>query len=601
MKPGGLWKGFRAGVARALRICPVCIAVGPVLGPPLGPARLAGQVDAASAQAAPLIAFDHYHTLTEIRLYLQRVTLQHEKLATLVEFGRSRAGRPLLAVEIHNPDTGPAAEKPGFYLDGNIHGGEVLGGEAALYFIDSLLEGYGTDPRITELVDRYAFYVVAIVNPDGRAISVDTPENHRWNIRPVDEDGDGLVDEDPPEDLDGDGRILRMRVPDPAGPWRISPDDPRRMVRADSASARRYRLYTEGIDDDGDGRFNEDRVGGVDLNRNFPSNWSPAQFASGPYPLSEPETRALVEYITSRPNIAAIHTYHTSGGLLLRFPTLADQNWDYPQADLEDYRAIAEDGVRLTGYRNFAYEKKPIVDLMSPGHGVFNDWGSKVFGVLAMTTEMWAHGFGQGPRAVSEWNDRVLGGRGFADWYPFQHPQLGKVELGGWDRWSLASPPEPMIAAELERNNRWVLTFAEKLPRIAILSLSAAPAPKAGGASGEAADGSAAPGGGRTLEIRARVANLGWMPTATAYAATVLKTARPVRARLTLRGARLVQGEPTRNLGVLPGARGDGPTVLELVWRVRPEDPGRPAEAELVVSSEKAGTARKKVRLNAGS
>ena len=84
----------------------------------------------------------------------------------------------------------------------------------------------------------------------------------------------------------------------------------------------------------------------------------------------------------------AIHTFHTSGGLLLRFPTLADQDWDFPVADLEAYRAIAEDGVAITGYANYAWEKKKIVDLMSPGHGVFNDWASKEFGVPAITTTM---------------------------------------------------------------------------------------------------------------------------------------------------------------------------------------------------------------------
>ncbi|MFQ5743254.1 MAG: M14 family metallopeptidase [Acidobacteriota bacterium] len=531
----------------------------------------------------PLISFDKYHSVGEIEAYLGAITSRYSHLATLLEIGKSRAGRRILAVEINNPDTGPADEKAGFYVDGNIHGGEVLGGEGALYFIDALLSRYGDDPDITSLIDSRAFYVVPIVNPDGRAISVDTPENHRWNIRPVDEDGDGLVDEDPPEDLDGDGRILQMRAPDPDGRWKISAEDSRRMIRRGrgESGGTSYRLLTEGIDNDGDGRFNEDRLGGVDLNRNFPANWSAAQFASGPYPLSEPETHALVEYITSRPNIAAIHTFHTSGGLLLRFPTLADQDWDFPQSDLEDYRDIAEDGAAITGYANYAYEKKTIVDLMSPGHGVFNDWGSKEFGVLAMTTEMWAHAFGEDQEALFAWNDEVLGGRGFVDWYPFDHPALGRVELGGWDRWSLVSPPEEMIAAELERNFRWVLTFAQKLPRVEILSATA----------------SAVASDSGLVEIRATAANTGWMPTATAQASEVLKIAQPVRVRLSLVNAEIVDGQPQRSLGVLPGARQQGPSERELAWRVRVVDAAKAASAEIIVTSEKAGTARKRIEL----
>ncbi len=533
------------------------------------------------APSAPII-FDHYHTLAEIHAYLRAAAAHHPELVTLREIGRSRAGRPIWAVDLNNPASGPAAEKPGFYVDGNIHGGEVLGGEGALAFLDRLLSGYGADPRITALVDSHAFSIVPIVNPDGRAISVQTPENHRWNIRPVDEDGDGLVDEDPPEDLDGDGRILQMRIPDPEGRWTVSADDPRQMVRArpGTAPGRRYRLVTEGIDNDGDGRFNEDRIGGVDLNRNFPANWSPAQFASGPFPLSEPETHALIAYITARPNIAAVHTFHTSGGLILRFPTLADQSFDFPQPDIEEYRGIAEDGVALTGYRNFAVEKQPIVDLMSPGHGVFNDWASKVFGVLAITTEMWARPLGEGQAALLRWNDEVLGGRGFIAWYRFDHPDLGAVELGGWDRWSLASPPEPMIAREVARNVDWVLTFAEKTPRVEILSASTHRA-----------------AGGPDIRVQATVANTGWMATATTYAAETLETARPVRVSLELDNATLEDGQAVVDLGVLPGTHGGRPDARDLAWSVRAIDAARPVRVTVVARSEKAGTARRTRRV----
>ncbi len=209
-----------------------------------------------STREEPLIVFDHYHTLTEIQTYLQALPHRFPELVTLREIGRSREGRPIWAVDVNNPNTGPAGEKPGFYVDGNIHGGEVLGGEAALAFLDRLFTEYGHDPEITELVDTRAFYVVPVVNPDGRAISVETPENHRWNVRPVDEDGDGRVDEDPPEDLDGDGRILQMRVPDPEGGWVIDDADPRRMVRVrgEADGRPRFRVMEEGIDNDEDGR-----------------------------------------------------------------------------------------------------------------------------------------------------------------------------------------------------------------------------------------------------------------------------------------------------------------------------------------------------------
>ncbi len=543
----------------------------------------------ANAQATGLIRFGHYHSLDEIGTYVEALAGRYPELVTLHVIGQSREGRPIWAVDVNNPATGPASEKPGFYVDGNIHGGEVLGGEGALAFLDRILSGHGSDAQLTDLVDSRAFYVVPIVNPDGRAISVDTPENHRWNVRPIDEDGDGLLDEDPPEDLDRDGRILQMRVPDDEGDWVVHSSDPRRMVRVrDVAGGNpapvegpRYQVMREGVDDDGDGRFNEDRVGGVDLNRNFPANWSAAQFASGPFPLSEPETHALVAYITERPNIAAIHTFHTSGGLILRFPTLADQDWDFPDADLDAYRALAEDGVAITGYQNFAYEKKAIVDLMSPGHGVFNDWASKEFGVLAITTEMWAHAIGEGQDALFAWNDEVLGGTGFVSWYPYQHPELGRVELGGWDRWSTASPPPRLMADEIDRNVRWVLTFAEKTPQVAIQNAHITPS-------------------GAGLRVEASVANVGWMATATVHAAEELGIAQPVRATLELVNAELISGEPTVSLGVPPGTRGGGIDPRSVAWTVRVLDETQQAHATIVVESEKAGTIRRTLEVPRG-
>jgi Zinc carboxypeptidase len=533
-----------------------------------------------TAQSTGLIEFDHYHTLDEIGTYLEAVAARYPQLVTLDVMGRSREGRPIWSVDVNNPTTGPASEKPGFYVDGNIHGGEVLGGEGALAFLDRILAGHGSDDALTDLVDTRAFYIVPIVNPDGRAISVDTPENHRWNVRPVDEDGDGLADEDPPEDLDGDGRMLQMRVRSDDGGWMVHPTDPRRMVRVrgDAGEAQRYDLSGEGIDNDGDGRINEDRVGGVDLNRNFPANWSAAQFASGPFPLSEPETHALVSYITARPNIAAVHTFHTSGGLILRFPTLADQDWDFPDADLDAYRAIAEDGIAITGYENYAYEKKRIVDLMSPGHGVFNDWASKEFGVLAITTEMWAHAIGEGQDALFAWNDDVLDGTGFIDWYDFDHPDLGPVELGGWDRWSTSSPPDPMIADEVDRNVRWVLTFAEKTPKIAIQSIVIV-RPNASAADGD-------------TRVELTVANVGWMATATVHAQEELGIAKPVTVSIELMNAQLISGDAKVDLGVLPGIRSGPVDARTVEWTVRALDGFDPASVTIVVWSQKAGTVR---------
>jgi hypothetical protein len=119
-----------------------------------------------------LISFDTYHTVEELEAFLEAIVHQYDELADLVEIGHSRGRRRILAVEVNNPETGPAREKSAFYLDGNIHGGEVLAGEGALYFVNHLLTNYGHDAEITALVDTRAFYVVPLVNPgSGRQVA----------------------------------------------------------------------------------------------------------------------------------------------------------------------------------------------------------------------------------------------------------------------------------------------------------------------------------------------------------------------------------------------------------------------------------------------
>ncbi len=194
---------------------------------------------------------------------------------------------------------------------------------------------------------------------------------------------------------------------------------------------------------------------------------------------------------------------------------------------------------------------------------------------------MWAHEFGNGQDALFRWNDEVLGGHGFISWYPFEHPQLGPIELGGRDRWSTAGPPEPLIAGELDRNVRWVLTFADKTPQVAILDATAEPLGR----------------GGDDIGIEATVANIGWMPTATEHASEVLKIAKPVRVELQLTNAELADGEAERALGVLPGAHDGPPEEFSVSWTVRVVDADRPASARIVVRSEKAGTVHRELAL----
>ena len=183
------------------------------------------------------------------------------------------------------------AEKPAFWVDGNIHASEVTASAAALYLIHSLVTRYKKDANVTRALDTRAFYIVPRVNPDGAEWALaDKPKIIRSSTRPypyVDDPIDGLVSG---EDLDGDGRILQMRIEDPNGAWKAHPDDPRLMVRRDpiETGGKYYRILPEGLLKNYDGVTINVRPPkqGLDLNRNFPAGWRTEsdQHGAGPYP-----------------------------------------------------------------------------------------------------------------------------------------------------------------------------------------------------------------------------------------------------------------------------------------------------------------------------
>src|SRR5262245_22372901 len=166
-------------------------------------------------------------------------------------------------------------------------------------------------------------------------LDVQNSSSSRSNRRAVDSDRDGLYDEDGPEDLDGDGSITQMWKADPSGRWIRDRNDPRVFVRvADDEKGEWTPVGSEGIDNDGDGLINEDGPGGDDMNRNWPSDWQPdyVQFGAGLYPFSNPEPRAIGRFFLDRPNIAAVQSYHNAGGMILRGPGASYREGFYPAA-----------------------------------------------------------------------------------------------------------------------------------------------------------------------------------------------------------------------------------------------------------------------------
>ena len=551
------------------------------------------------------LSFKSYLGYDALTQALRELSEAHPKLARLESVGKSHEGRDLWLVTITNSATGPDLEKPAFWLDGNIHSVELAASMACLYTVNALLTQYGSDEQVTRLLDRMAFYILPRLNPDGVELALGKPPRYvRSGVRPypfADED-DGLQ----PEDVDGDDRVLTMRFEDPTGPWKASEKDARAMIRRgpDEEGGTYYRLFPEGRVRNYDGwvvRLARSRQG-LDFNRNFPAIWEGegSQKGAGPYPLSEEETRAVARFISEHPNLTGAITYHTSGGIHLR-PLSFKPDDELPAEDLWIYRLLGRRATELTGYpavslyHDFRYHPKEVMT------GAFDDWMYDTLGVWAWTTELWdlvGRATGKTDRkqiewyrdhpeeddlAILRWDDEQNGGRGFVPWYPFQHPELGRVELGGWDRlYSWTNPPPELLEEEVAKNHRFALAQAGMAPRLEVLEATATPL------------------GGNRYRVRLVVQNSGFLGTYVSRRAEERKAVRPLR--IELEGAEVLTGERRLEAGQLEGrsnkldwlSNSNTDNRLRREWVVEAE-PG--SQLTIHVLSQRAGTLHLKVAL----
>ena len=539
------------------------------------------------------LRFDKLYGYDELMAALDTLAAARPDLVTLESIGRSHEGRDIRLATVTNSATGPHDEKPAIWVDANIHSTEITGSTAALHLLHHLVTGHGRDEKVTRAVDTRTFYVVPRVNPDGVELALATPPTYlRSSVRrwPRTDERDGLTE----GDVDGDGRVLTMRVVDANGAWKAAAEDPRLMVpRApdEDGPGPYYRLLAEGTIRNYDGVLvpNASDPRSLDLNRNFPVNWRTEgeQQGAGPFPSSEPEVRTIMTAVSERPNICAYFAHHTFSAVILRpYDDRADDQ--FPTADLRLYKELGEQATAITGYKSlsvfhdFRYDPKDVIT------GAADMWAYEHVGVFGWTTEFWSplphagitdyhfvNWFADHPivddLALLRWNDDALGGRGFVDWYPFEHPQLGPVELGGWDWFRVwgNAPPE-LMEAEIAPHSDFHVFTALVTPRLRIRLADARHL------------------GETTWLVRVAVENDGWLATNVTEKAKEKKLVPPVEAHIALPdGARLVSGTERIELGQLPG-RSRARSMVEDFGSVSDPTADR-AKAEWVVEAP-AGT-----------
>ena len=504
-----------------------------------------------TSTASPTPRFDIFYRHEDLTRLLLSYAQAWPSLVSVASIGKSFEGRDIWVVTVTNSHTGSDKDKPAFWVDANIHAAELTASTAVLYYLEWLVKGYGApgdDGRaITQLLDTRVLYLCPRLNPDGAELALaDKPRHIRSGTRryPFEEDAvEGLT----VEDIDGDGRMLSMRIPDPHGTYKKSELDARLMVARDPGEfgGEYYRVIPEGTLLNYDGlsvKVNPDPEG-LDLNRNFPGCWRQEfeQVGAGPFPTSEPEVRAMVEFVIQHPNIGAAISYHTHSGVILRpFGTQSDDEM-IPE-DLWSYKRFSELGAKLTGYpainifADFKYHPKEVI-------GGTQDWFYEHLGALFWVVELWSPNreagitdykwidwYREHPPAddlkLLQWSDAQCNGQAHVDWKPFQHPQLGAVEIGGWDKMNYwRNPPPHLREAEAARFPGWMTQLALSLPRLELLRTEVRAL------------------GPDTWRIKFAVANSGWLPAYVTKRALARKVVRGVMFEI-----HLPEGDPAVSL-----------------------------------------------------
>ena len=455
-------------------------------------ASAAGDDDGAVFQSPS----EGYHDFQEVSALVDDWVASDPRVTT-IDLGKTLEGRRVLALRFSsrggNEDEGVVARK--VLLLGGIDGWSQAGSEALLWSTHGLLQ------ELDHLPDDIEFVVIPWAAPDALAKTHGGMDHSGRNSAPVDDDGDGQFGEDGPDDVDGDGLILDMAVPDAElGTWCFA-EDHRFLVPAQPGDAPRFRLTREGRDDDLDGSFNEDELGGVNYNQHFPVGWTaqPEGAARGPWPLSESVPRRIADLCLVE-NIALCVSFAGNGGGIEfgHRPQGKGTGGLAPGAQAgptEAERRILLAFERVTG--RAAATLGPTAE--PRGRAV--DWLASVLPCMALEVAVWGPDvvgvdgrpfkarstrLGDSPRTIDRskealdagrplpnidaawafWLDDVRGGAGFQDWHPVDLGQGRTGWVGGWEPWTRFNPPVDCLHSAIEGIPRFVHELSVGLPRL---------------------------------------------------------------------------------------------------------------------------------------
>lgn len=512
---------------------------------------------------------DHFYTYEELQELLLAAQEAHPELCKLTALEKTPGGRTIWSATLSTaPTAEEASQRPAFYVQGGLHAEEGMGITASLAFLYTMLE----QESARKLLETVTVYITPCINPDGCNTCVTTGMDIRSMVEKL---PDGTPNALIAQDLDGDGKILTMRWEDPTGEWKMAPGCGNLMVLRQPGDTEGpfYHVCTEGLVANYNGSGPVKPMRRLDMNRQFAGNWKDTN-EGGDYPGRHVETRAVMEFLLSHPNIFACFDIHCGTRALIVDMT---SNPSDNQA-LREMMALCKEitGIEPVAESNYgrALDAAPTV---LPG--VFRGYAQDTFGLLGATVELgngWnSAGYSakevfEAPKgimceemiakimALHEKHDSQIA----APWVPYDHPQLGKVEIGG----HIHGNAYFMLAQDMLELIPKVTLFLQQImqwhPRLDLVNVKAEPM------------------GGDVVRVRADVINTGKLST------TVLKSAAGFHARypvyLTVSG-----GEEMLSGIAKPQFAGLDPLEYQRVeWFVRAK-PG--TELTVTASHPKAG------------
>ncbi len=434
--------------------------------------------------AVPTVSFERFYLYQDITDFLHACREAAGEWMSLGSIGTSPEGRELWLATITDPATGPAEDKPAYYVQANVHAHEMYGTTAALHLIHTLLSDAEARSRAAEVT----FYVVPRANPDGAEYALTTHSEVRSRVV-IDKKLNGVI----PEDLNGDGMILNMRWEDPAGPLAVDPEDQRLLVpRRPGDTGPFYHQCIEGIIHEYDGGPLRQSMANYDFNRNYPVGWE-QHTDQARYPFEQPEIRAVGDFLLGHPNVFAGIDFHGGTPAILHPTSIPGAEMN--PADFELIYEIGKMGESITGIKLLSqrdYRASWRQPSVMPGNS--KDFAHYALGASWYVIEV-GWGFstaGMGPdisfdalpetrerdfmRRImrfadehAETDSRVL----FVPWEDFHHPQLGSVQIGGLTRAATAHVYPPQMEQISGGTSSFILKHAEYRPRLVFTGLEA--------------------------------------------------------------------------------------------------------------------------------